>query len=210
MFIRIKKQKGKGGTPRYYASLVRADRKGGKVVQTTIAYLGRVEEDQIPFLKAAYAKKNPASSGTTRTRNRTSSRIEANPGREAWHSAPAVPSGGTRALAHVISIAFGRHLMPSAHPPYLHRPPTHSLYLSVCSDLPYPGGTTAWTCERFYWPTARASSSCYCSSMSPAHARRGKPRHVLSRMDPTLDHQPSNGDCGWLSFRIGSDIPSRH
>ena len=59
MFIRIKEQKGKDGEPRYYASLVRADRKGGKVVQTTVAYLGRVEEDQIPFLKAAYAKKKP-------------------------------------------------------------------------------------------------------------------------------------------------------
>jgi hypothetical protein len=31
----------------------------GKVVQTTVAYSGRVEEDQIPCLKAAYAKKKP-------------------------------------------------------------------------------------------------------------------------------------------------------
>jgi hypothetical protein len=59
MFIRIQEKRGRGGQPHYYASLVRADRKGGRVVQTTVAYLGRVEEDQIPFLKAAYAKKKP-------------------------------------------------------------------------------------------------------------------------------------------------------
>lgn len=27
--------------------------------QTTVAYLGRVEEDQVPFLKAAYSKRKP-------------------------------------------------------------------------------------------------------------------------------------------------------
>lgn len=59
MFIRIQEKRGRGGVPHYYASLVRADRKGGRVVQTTVAYLGRVEEDQIPYLKAAYAKKKP-------------------------------------------------------------------------------------------------------------------------------------------------------
>ena len=59
MFMRFQKKIGKDGKPAYYASLVRADRVDGKVVQTTIAYLGRVEEDQIPYLKAAYAKKKP-------------------------------------------------------------------------------------------------------------------------------------------------------
>jgi len=59
MFIRVQRKAGRGGSPSYYASLVRSDRVGGRVVQTTVAYLGRVEEDQIPYLKAAYAKKKP-------------------------------------------------------------------------------------------------------------------------------------------------------
>ena len=59
MFIRIQEKRGRGGQPHYYASLVRADRKGGRVVQTTVAYLGRVEEDQVPFLRAAYSKRKP-------------------------------------------------------------------------------------------------------------------------------------------------------
>ena len=41
------------------ASIMKSERVNGKVVQTTAAYLGRVEEDQIPYLKAAYAKKKP-------------------------------------------------------------------------------------------------------------------------------------------------------
>ena len=30
-----------------------------KVIQGAVAYIGRVDEDQIPYPKAAYAKKNP-------------------------------------------------------------------------------------------------------------------------------------------------------
>lgn len=41
------------------ASIMKGERVKGKAVQTTVAYLGRVEEDQIPYLKAAYAKKRP-------------------------------------------------------------------------------------------------------------------------------------------------------
>ena len=33
--------------------------KSQRVIQTTIAYLGAVEEEQIPYLKAAYAKRKP-------------------------------------------------------------------------------------------------------------------------------------------------------
>ena len=43
----------------YYASLVENRRIEGKVVQIVKANLGAVTEDQIPFLKAAYAKKKP-------------------------------------------------------------------------------------------------------------------------------------------------------
>jgi hypothetical protein len=47
------------GKKHYYASLVENKRVGGSVVQTVKANLGPVTEEQIPFLKAAYAKKKP-------------------------------------------------------------------------------------------------------------------------------------------------------
>lgn len=42
-----------------YASVYRSDRVGGKVKTTEVAYLGKVEESQLPYLRAAYAKKKP-------------------------------------------------------------------------------------------------------------------------------------------------------
>jgi len=59
MFVRVQKREEKGGTARYYASVVRTDRVKGKVIQSTVAYLGAVNENQIPYLKAAYAKRKP-------------------------------------------------------------------------------------------------------------------------------------------------------
>ena len=54
MFIKITSSKyGK------YASLVESYYDIGKVKHRTIAYLGSVTDEQIPFLKAAYAKKKP-------------------------------------------------------------------------------------------------------------------------------------------------------
>ena len=47
------------GEKRYYASLVENKRIDGKVVQTVKANLGPVTEEQIPYLKAAYAVKKP-------------------------------------------------------------------------------------------------------------------------------------------------------
>lgn len=58
MFIKIETKKF-GGKSHYYASLVENKRVDGKVVQTCKAYLGAVTEEQIPFLKAAYAKNKP-------------------------------------------------------------------------------------------------------------------------------------------------------
>ena len=58
MFIRID-ERTYGGKVHYYAKLVENNRVDGKVVQTIIANLGPVEEEQIPYLKAAYAKKKP-------------------------------------------------------------------------------------------------------------------------------------------------------
>ena len=59
MFMRIQEKRAADGSSLYYASVVRSDRVDGKVVQTTVAYIGAVDEDQIPYLKAAYAKKKP-------------------------------------------------------------------------------------------------------------------------------------------------------
>lgn len=58
MFIKIL-TKTINNEKRYYASLVENRRIEGKVVQIVKANLGAVTEDQIPFLKAAYAKKKP-------------------------------------------------------------------------------------------------------------------------------------------------------
>jgi len=58
MFIRITTKKYKGKTY-YYASLVENKRVNGKVKQSVKANLGPVTQDQIPYLKAAYAKNKP-------------------------------------------------------------------------------------------------------------------------------------------------------
>ncbi|MDY2812384.1 MAG: 2-C-methyl-D-erythritol 4-phosphate cytidylyltransferase [Dorea sp.] len=56
MFIKITTKTYKG-EKHYYASLVENKRVDGKVVQTVKANLGPVTEEQIPYLKAAYATK---------------------------------------------------------------------------------------------------------------------------------------------------------
>jgi hypothetical protein len=58
MFIKIL-TKIYGGKEHYYASLVENKRVNGKVIQTVKANLGPVTEEQIPYLKAAYAQKKP-------------------------------------------------------------------------------------------------------------------------------------------------------
>jgi hypothetical protein len=58
MFIKIL-TKIYGGKKHYYASLVENKRVNGKVIQTVKANLGVVTEEQIPYLKAAYARKKP-------------------------------------------------------------------------------------------------------------------------------------------------------
>jgi len=58
MFIKILAKR-YGNKKHYYASLVENKRVDGKVKQIVKAYLGPVTEDQIPYLKAAYAKKKP-------------------------------------------------------------------------------------------------------------------------------------------------------
>ncbi len=58
MFIKILTKK-YNGVNHYYASLVENKRINGKVVQIVKANLGPVTEEQIPYLKAAYARKKP-------------------------------------------------------------------------------------------------------------------------------------------------------
>lgn len=54
MFVRSWKKGDK-----IYASVVKSVRIGTKVRQETVTYLGKVTEEQLPYLKAAYAKKKP-------------------------------------------------------------------------------------------------------------------------------------------------------
>lgn len=54
MFVRTWKKGDK-----IYASVVKSVRTGKKVRQEIVAYLGEVTEEQLPYLKAAYAKKKP-------------------------------------------------------------------------------------------------------------------------------------------------------
>jgi hypothetical protein len=58
MFIKITTKK-YGMNTHYYASLVENNRVDGHVVQTVKANLGPVTKEQIPYLKAAYAKNKP-------------------------------------------------------------------------------------------------------------------------------------------------------
>lgn len=59
MFIKILTKTYGNSKKHYYASLVENRRENGKVVQHVKANLGPVTEEQIPYLKAAYAKKKP-------------------------------------------------------------------------------------------------------------------------------------------------------
>ena len=54
MYLRVWNKNNK-----FYAYLVESKRESGKVIQKTIAYLGIVEENQIPYLKAAFSKEKP-------------------------------------------------------------------------------------------------------------------------------------------------------
>ena len=58
MFIKVvPNRKGQAGT--YYCSLVESYREEGKVKHRTIRSFGLLTEEQIPYLKAMYAKHKP-------------------------------------------------------------------------------------------------------------------------------------------------------
>lgn len=58
MFVKILK-KNYSGKIHYYASLVENKRVGKSVVQSVKINFGRVDLEQIPYLKAAYSKNKP-------------------------------------------------------------------------------------------------------------------------------------------------------
>ena len=57
--MKIQRKKAADGSEMLYASVVENERVGGKVVQRTVLNIGRVEPDQVPYLKAAWAKEKP-------------------------------------------------------------------------------------------------------------------------------------------------------
>ena len=59
MFVRVQRKTAADGTEMLYASVVENERVGGKVVQRTALNIGRVEPEQVPYLKAAWAKDKP-------------------------------------------------------------------------------------------------------------------------------------------------------
>ena len=59
MFVKVQRKKAADGSETLYASVVENARVGGKVVQRTVLNIGRVEPEQVPYLKAAWAKDKP-------------------------------------------------------------------------------------------------------------------------------------------------------
>ena len=59
MFLKVQRKKGAGGKELLYASVVENRREGARVVQRTVINIGRVTEEQVPFLKAAWSDKKP-------------------------------------------------------------------------------------------------------------------------------------------------------
>ena len=57
--MRVQRKRGKGGEEMLYASVVENRREGGRVVQRTVVNIGRVTEEQVPYLKAAWSDKKP-------------------------------------------------------------------------------------------------------------------------------------------------------
>ena len=59
MFLKVTRRKGADGSDILYASVVENKRVKGKTVQTQLVNIGRVTEDQVPYLKAAWSERKP-------------------------------------------------------------------------------------------------------------------------------------------------------
>ena len=54
MFVKVQRKRSADGSEALYASVVENRRVEGRVVQRTVVNIGRVEADQVPYLKAAW------------------------------------------------------------------------------------------------------------------------------------------------------------
>ena len=59
MFLKVTRRKGADGSDILYASVVENKRVKGRTVQTQLVNIGRVTEDQVPYLKAAWSERKP-------------------------------------------------------------------------------------------------------------------------------------------------------
>jgi hypothetical protein len=59
IFLKVQKKIAEDGSASLYASVVENKRIKGKTMQRTIVNIGRVEDVQVPFLKAAWSKEKP-------------------------------------------------------------------------------------------------------------------------------------------------------
>ena len=59
MFLKAQRKKRADGKEMLYASVVENRREKGRVAQRTVVNIGRVKEDQVPYLKAAWSDKKP-------------------------------------------------------------------------------------------------------------------------------------------------------
>ena len=58
MFVKVQRKRAADGSEALYASVVESRREGGRVVQRTVVNIGRVEPDQVPYLKAAWTDRD--------------------------------------------------------------------------------------------------------------------------------------------------------
>jgi len=59
MFLKVQHKKAKDGSIHLYASVVENKRAGKKTVQRTVVSIGRIEKDQVPYLRAAWSSEKP-------------------------------------------------------------------------------------------------------------------------------------------------------
>ena len=59
MFLKVQRKRSADGTEALYASVVESRREGRRTVQTTVVNIGRVTEDQVPYLRAAWSEREP-------------------------------------------------------------------------------------------------------------------------------------------------------
>lgn len=56
LFLKVQRRRAADGTEALYASVVENRREGARVVQRTVVNIGRVEADQVPYLRAAWMR----------------------------------------------------------------------------------------------------------------------------------------------------------